>query len=80
MKKITLGSEGLNETISSSPYSNRSRLASESNRTSPTILETDEEGNQDGGGFKDLFGSNFKEETRCEIKDLNHSAPKFFFV
>ena len=48
-----------------SSNSNRPRLASESNRTSPTILETDEEGGdnfEDSDGFKALFGGNCNKE------------------
>ena len=48
-----------------SSNSNRQRLASESNRTSPTILETDEEGGdnfEDSDGFKALFGGNCNKE------------------
>jgi len=50
-----------------SSNSNRPRLASESNRTSPTILETDEEGGdnfEDSDGFKALFGGNCNKEDR----------------
>lgn len=50
-----------------SSNSNRQRLASESNRTSPTILETDEEGGdnfEDSDGFKALFGGNCNKEDR----------------
>lgn len=51
----------------SSNSNNRQRLASESNRTSPTILETDEEGGdnfEDSDGFKALFGGNCNKEDR----------------